>query len=54
VGRSDFEGSSHEQLIASLRREVLSLPDPDKILVYPGHGEATNLGEEIRHNPFLQ
>jgi hydroxyacylglutathione hydrolase len=54
VGRSDFEGSSHEQLIASIRRELLGLPDPDKILVYPGHGEATTLGEEMRHNPFLQ
>jgi hydroxyacylglutathione hydrolase len=54
VGRSDFDGSSHAQLIASIRRELLSLPDPDGIRVYPGHGEATTLGEEMRHNPFLQ
>jgi glyoxylase-like metal-dependent hydrolase (beta-lactamase superfamily II) len=54
VGRSDFEGSSHEQLIAGIRRELFSLPDPDSITVYPGHGEATRLGEEIRHNPFLR
>ena len=52
VGRSDFEGSSHEQLIASIRREILVLPDAAK--VYPGHGESSSLGEERRGNPFLK
>lgn len=54
IGRSDFEGSSHEQLIASIRRELFVLQDPDTIKVYPGHGESTTLGKEKRHNPFLQ
>ena len=54
VGRSDFEGSSHEQLIAGIKRELLTLPRPDDIKVYPGHGEASTLGEEMRHNRFLQ
>ncbi|MGH7443136.1 MAG: MBL fold metallo-hydrolase [bacterium] len=54
IGRSDFEGSSHTQLIASIRRELFSLPELDLIRVYPGHGEASTLGEELRSNPFLQ
>ncbi len=54
VGRSDFEGSSHGQLIASIRRELFALPDPDAVRIYPGHGEAGTLGREMRSNPFLQ
>ncbi len=53
VGRSDFEGSSHEQLIASIRRELLALPDSDAVAVYPGHGEPSTLGRERRENRFL-
>lgn len=54
VGRSDFPGGDHGQLIASIRRELLSLPDLDKVRVLPGHGEASTLGEEARHNRFLR
>jgi glyoxylase-like metal-dependent hydrolase (beta-lactamase superfamily II) len=52
VGRSDFEGSSHEQLIRSIRTQLLTLPDAAR--VYPGHGEASTLGAERRENRFLQ
>jgi glyoxylase-like metal-dependent hydrolase (beta-lactamase superfamily II) len=51
VGRSDFEGSSHEQLIAGIRRELLPLADP--VDLFPGHGEASTLAQERLHNPFL-
>jgi hydroxyacylglutathione hydrolase len=52
VGRSDTEGGSHATLIASIHRELLGLPDAT--LVYPGHGAATTIGDERRHNPHLQ
>jgi glyoxylase-like metal-dependent hydrolase (beta-lactamase superfamily II) len=52
VGRSDFEGSSHEQLIAGIRKELLALPDG--AVVYPGHGGTTTIGAERRQNRFLQ
>jgi glyoxylase-like metal-dependent hydrolase (beta-lactamase superfamily II) len=52
VGRSDFEGGSHPQLIDSIRRELLVLPSATK--VYPGHGPASDLAEEKAHNRFLQ
>jgi glyoxylase-like metal-dependent hydrolase (beta-lactamase superfamily II) len=52
VGRSDFPGGSHEQLIDSIRRELLTLPPAT--VVYPGHGDATTLAQERAHNRFLQ
>ena len=41
----------YQTAISRLRRELAALPD-DTILL-PGHGPATTLGEERRHNPFL-
>jgi len=52
VGRSDFEGGDHGQLIRSIREELLSLPDDTR--VYPGHGEASTIGQERAENRFLQ
>lgn len=51
IGRSDFEGGSHEQLVASIRERLFPLPD--ETTVYPGHGPATTIGEEKRSNPFV-
>ena len=50
IGRTDL-GGKHEQLIHSIRTEILPLPDDVQIL--PGHGGATTVGHERRHNPFL-
>jgi glyoxylase-like metal-dependent hydrolase (beta-lactamase superfamily II) len=51
VGRTDREGGDWEALIASIRVLVDRLP-PETI-VYPGHGPATTLGQELATNPFL-
>ncbi len=51
VGRTDLPGASQTQLIDSIRRHVLTLP-PETVLL-PGHGPATNVGEERETNPFL-
>ena len=51
IGRSDLPGGDHETLIESIRRELLSLPDPTRVL--SGHGPATTIGAERRGNPFL-
>lgn len=51
VGRSDFPGGSHAQLIASIKEKLLKFPPETK--VYPGHGPATTIGLEKRYNPFL-
>ncbi|QKG53581.1 MBL fold metallo-hydrolase [Hymenobacter sp. BRD67] len=52
VGRTDLPGGDHATLLASIRKELLSLPDAT--VVYPGHGPATTIGEERRSNPFLK
>jgi hydroxyacylglutathione hydrolase len=52
VGRSDFEGGDHGQLIGSIKAELLVLPDQTR--VFPGHGEASTIGQERAENRFLQ
>lgn len=51
VGRSDFPGGSHEQLINSIKAKLMVYPDDTK--VYPGHGPSSTIGSEKKHNPFL-
>jgi hydroxyacylglutathione hydrolase len=51
IGRTDLPGGSYEQLIDSIERQLLSLPDD--FTVYSGHGGETTIGRERRSNPFL-
>ena len=52
VGRTDFPGCSHNCLIESIQKKIMTLPDDT--IVYPGHGPNTTVGEERRNNPFLR
>jgi len=52
IGRTDLPGGDAEQLISSIRQELLRLPDNTE--VYPGHGLPTLIGYEKEHNPWLQ
>lgn len=51
IGRTDLPGGDYDQLIASIRKNVLSLGDD--FTVYCGHGPETTIGRERRNNPFL-
>jgi len=51
VGRTDLPGASFEQLERSIRNRIFPLGDDVRCL--PGHGAATTVGEERRHNPFV-
>ena len=51
VGRTDLNGGSMMQLMQSLKKLAL-LPPHTK--VYPGHGPASTIGEELAANPFMQ
>ena len=51
IGRTDFEGGSHEILLRSIRTKLFPLGDDTT--VYPGHGPSTTIGQERRHNPFV-
>lgn len=51
IGRTDFSGGSHNQLMNSISTRLMALPDDT--VVYPGHGPDTTIGIERRGNPFL-
>ena len=51
IGRTDLPGGNFEQLLDSIRRQLLPLGDDVK--VYAGHGPVTTIGQERRTNPFL-
>lgn len=51
IGRTDLPGGSFEQLIDSIKTKLLILPTDTK--VYTGHGPATTIDMEIRHNQYL-
>ncbi|HQZ83953.1 MAG TPA: MBL fold metallo-hydrolase [Pyrinomonadaceae bacterium] len=51
IGRTDLPGGDHEQLLDSIRRNILSLDDD--VAVYSGHGPVTTVGLERTNNPFL-
>ncbi len=50
VGRTDFYGGSFSELEKSVRK-LFTLPE--ETVVYPGHGEMTNIGSEKSENPFI-
>jgi len=50
IGRTDFEGGDEEQMFNSLRK-ILEMKD--EMIVFPGHGPRTTIGEERKTNPFL-
>ena len=51
VGRTDHPGGDHDQMIESIKRNILPLPPATRLL--PGHGHDTTIEEEKLHNPFL-
>ena len=51
IGRTDLPGGNHATLISSIKTKLFALPD--ETVVYSGHGPATTIGHEKKHNPFL-
>jgi len=52
IGRTDLPYGNHEDLLRNIKEKLFLLPEDVK--VYPGHGPATTIGEEIKNNPYLQ
>jgi glyoxylase-like metal-dependent hydrolase (beta-lactamase superfamily II) len=52
IGRTDLPGGDYEKILNSIHRKVLELPDD--VIVVPGHGPLTSIGEEREGNPYLQ
>ena len=51
IGRYDLPGGDLQTLLDSIHQQLLTLPDD--YVVYPGHGQATTIGTERVHNPFV-
>jgi len=52
IGRTDFVGGNHQQLIEGVIRKIFPLGDD--IRIYPGHGPASTIGRERLTNPFFR
>lgn len=51
IGRTDFPGSNHEQLLTSIREQLFTLPE--HYTIYPGHMGRSTIGHEKNYNPFF-
>jgi hydroxyacylglutathione hydrolase len=50
IGRTDLPGGNFDTLINSIHHQLFILSDD--VVVYPGHGNPTTIGEEKISNPF--
>ena len=53
VGRTDLPGGDFPTLQRSIHEQLFTLPHPERIVVYPGHGSPTTIREEMEENPFV-
>jgi hydroxyacylglutathione hydrolase len=51
IGRTDLPGGSFDKIMDSLHGRLMALPD--EVVVVPGHGPITTIGEERETNPFI-
>lgn len=52
IGRADLPGGNFDELRENICNRLFVLPD--ETIVYPGHGEATTIGNEKHNNPFFR
>ncbi|WP_432747661.1 MBL fold metallo-hydrolase [Streptomyces sp. JH002] len=52
IGRTDLPGGDHAEILRSLAR--VCLPLPDSTVVLSGHGPQTTIGTERATNPYLR
>lgn len=52
VGRTDIPGGDMDTLLQSIKTKLYTLPED--VIVYPGHGDSTTIGDEMKTNPFAK
>lgn len=51
IGRTDFPGGNHDELLHSITEKLFALGDDVRFI--PGHGPQSTLGHERKTNPFV-
>jgi glyoxylase-like metal-dependent hydrolase (beta-lactamase superfamily II) len=51
VGRTDLWGGDPQAIAQSIRTHLYALDEATRVIT--GHGPATRIGDEMRHNPFV-
>lgn len=52
AGRTDLPGGDFKNLNNSIQTKLKMLPE--RLTVYPGHGESSSIGKEKARNPFMR
>ena len=52
IGRTDLPGGSHSKLISSIKTKLFVLKDD--VIVKPGHGPESTIGNEKKYNQYLK
>jgi glyoxylase-like metal-dependent hydrolase (beta-lactamase superfamily II) len=52
IGRTDLLGGDEDAIYESILTRLYTLPP--ELVVYPGHGPSTTIGDERRENPFVR
>ena len=52
VGRTDLPGGDFATLEESIKTKLYMLPED--VIVYPGHGPSTTIGDEMKTNSFVK
>jgi glyoxylase-like metal-dependent hydrolase (beta-lactamase superfamily II) len=52
IGRTDLPGGDFRILEESIKAKLYTLPED--VIVFPGHGDSTTIGDEMHSNPFVK
>lgn len=51
IGRTDLPGGNLSEEIDSIKNKIITLPS--ETIIYSGHGPESNIGWELKNNPYL-
>ena len=54
IGRCDLETGNYKEMQKSINKFKLKFKNNKNLIIYPGHGDATNIEQELKHNIYLQ
>lgn len=54
IGRCDLETGDYKEMQKSINKFKLKFKNNKNLIIYPGHGDATNIEQELKHNIYLQ